>query len=395
MGLALGLIVGLTARADITLLGTCALPADMLDRSGFKTEVVDGIPHAQLGSFGSGIDYTGKDDLYLAVDDRGPRDGAAPFRVRFQTFRIRIAPDNPTALRVSVEHVATTLLCDEHRQPLWGHAGAFDAADQRQNKRLDPEGIRVTPKGTILISEEYGPFLDEYAMDGVRLRRFEMPAKFMIDRPSDDPAREMPPTNTKGRQPNRGLEGLAIAPGGRAAYAILQSPLLQDGAIAGDGTRTGVNCRVIRFDLEKNTTSEFVYQLTSPKSGVCEMLAIDDHRFLVLERDGKGGSEAKSRGLYLVDVRAASDVSAIERLPSAGLPAGVVPMSKRPFIDFMDPKFHLAGSGMPEKIEGVTFGPVLADGRRTLIVTTDNDFLPDQPSWFWVFVVDAKDLQPQ
>ena len=49
---------------------------------------------------------------------------------------------------------------------------------------------------------------------------------------------------------------------------------------------------------------------------------------------------------------------------------------------------------MPEKIEGLTFGPTLPDGRRTLIVTIDNDLMADKPSWFWVFAVDAKDLAP-
>jgi hypothetical protein len=40
---------------------------------------------------------------------------------------------------------------------------------------------------------------------------------------------------------------------------------------------------------------------------------------------------------------------------------------------------------MPEKIEGLALGPALADGRRTLVVTTDNDLKTENPSWFWVF----------
>jgi hypothetical protein len=40
---------------------------------------------------------------------------------------------------------------------------------------------------------------------------------------------------------------------------------------------------------------------------------------------------------------------------------------------------------MPEKIEGLTFGEVLPDGRRTLLVATDNDFESASDSLIWVF----------
>jgi len=47
---------------------------------------------------------------------------------------------------------------------------------------------------------------------------------------------------------------------------------------------------------------------------------------------------------------------------------------------------------MPEKIEGLAWGKDLSDGRHVLIVTTDNDLKPAQPSWFWVLAVDPSDL---
>jgi hypothetical protein len=43
---------------------------------------------------------------------------------------------------------------------------------------------------------------------------------------------------------------------------------------------------------------------------------------------------------------------------------------------------------MPEKIEGLSFGPALADGRRTLLVSTDNDLIPENPTLVWVFAQD-------
>ena len=40
---------------------------------------------------------------------------------------------------------------------------------------------------------------------------------------------------------------------------------------------------------------------------------------------------------------------------------------------------------MPEKIEGLSHGPRLADGRQTLVVASDNDFQADVPTLIWVF----------
>jgi hypothetical protein len=52
-------------------------------------------------------------------------------------------------------------------------------------------------------------------------------------------------------------------------------------------------------------------------------------------------------------------------------------------LDFLDPRLGLAGESFPEKLEGLTFGPRLLDGRDRLIVTSDNDFERDQPSCFF------------
>ena len=73
------------------------------------------------------------------------------------------------------------------------------------------------------------------------------------------------------------------------------------------------------------------------------------------------------------------------QLPHGELPKTIVPVQRREFLDFLDPRWKLAGDRMPEKIEGLTFGPTLPDGRRTLLISTDNDFESASPSFIWVF----------
>lgn len=392
-----GLSVTSVASAEITLLGVTSIPFDALDKSGLDNLIGDKIPHNRLGSFGSAIDYTGKDNLYIAADDRGPGDGSTAFRPRWQTFRILIdAAKAGSSDAVKVELVSTTLMTREDGQPLWGFTGGFNAREPRLGSRFDAEGVRVLGS-RIFISDEYGPWVDEFNMQGQRVQRFAIPDRFVNDHPSGEPDEELPPKASKGRLPNRGFEGLALSPDGRMLYAMLQSPLIQDGVLGSAGgeakaQRVGTNVRILGIDVATGATREYVYVMESAAHGINEILAVDNQHFIVLERDGKAGAKAKNRGLYLIDIAGATDVSRIDALPSTTLPAGVQPVRKKLLLDFMNPAFKLTGEQMPEKIEGLTFGPNLPDGRRTLIVTSDNDFREPQPSWFWVFALDAKDL---
>jgi len=66
-------------------------------------------------------------------------------------------------------------------------------------------------------------------------------------------------------------------------------------------------------------------------------------------------------------------------------------------LNLLDPAFGLAGASFPEKIEGLAFGPDLADGRHLLLVSADNDFVGTTPSRVFAFALDATllDYTPQ
>ncbi len=49
---------------------------------------------------------------------------------------------------------------------------------------------------------------------------------------------------------------------------------------------------------------------------MCELLMIDSHRAMVLERDSLAGPLAKQKSLYLIDLQGASDVSDLKSLPA-------------------------------------------------------------------------------
>lgn len=366
------------------LLGVATIAGDARDASGV-TDAPGGIPHDQLGSFGSGIDWMGRGDEYVACEDRGPLDGAVAWRCRVQRLRITIVPGGTGEDAVSVSLRSTTLLSDEAGAPLVGIASACEGSDQRAMPRFDPEGIRVLPDGGFWLCDEYGPWIDEFGADGRRRRRIEVPEEFRVASVSSDPTKELPPHNSRGRQANRGFEGLARSADGSTLWAMLQSPLIQDGALDARGKRVGTNIRVLEVSVATGATRELVYTLESPAHGVNEILAFDEGALLVLERDGRTGAPSRSIRVYRFDLSDATDVSGVASLPARGLPAGIRAGTKSLWLDMMDPRFGLSAPTMPEKIEGLTLGPRLADGRRTLIVTSDNDFKTTEATRIWVF----------
>ncbi len=116
-------------------------------------------------------------------------------------------------------------------------------------------------------------------------------------------------------------------------------------------------------------------------------MAIDDSQFLVIERDGLIGAEAKFKKIMKIDLTGATEIQNEGRLPADGLPDHIRPVSKQVFIDFLSPEHNLSAAQIPEKLEGLTFGQPLRDGRNTLIISSDNDFNADVPSLIYVFAL--------
>ena len=87
----------------------------------------------------------------------------------------------------------------------------------------------------------------------------------------------------------------------------------------------------------------------------------------------------------LISISDASDIRGVEKLPPNQLPEATKGVSKKVFIDLLDPRWNLAGQRMPEKIEGLAFGPDFPNGDRLLVVASDNDFVRDSPTELFVF----------
>ena len=384
-------VLAVAAPPRVERIATIVVPAHATDLSGLTDLIAGDVPHSRLGGFGSAIEYTGKDHTYLILPDRGPRDGGTAYQCRFHLATIAPASDNPARWEFTLSR--TVLLKDEQGRPFIGSSGAYRPSgnpDGRDDLRLDPEGVRIAPDGTIFISDEYGPHVLAFSPEGALLRRLPVPARYNPAVRDGLEEGELPPRNPKGRQPNRGFEGLALSPDGTTLLAFPQSPLIQDGGLDEANERIGRFIRVLHLPVSGHADPvEWVYPMKSAQFGTNELLHWSGQTYLAIERDNKEGDKAKAKRVIAADFSRATNVADRAELPSLKLPADIVPADVSTLIDLIDPAFGLntPAAPMPAKVEGLAAGPKLPDGRRVLIVTTDNDFKPDEPSYLWIFAV--------
>jgi hypothetical protein len=285
-------------------------------------------------------------------------------------------------------------------------SGRSDNFNPNQNSgfphdaRLDTEGIRASNDGTsVYISDEYGPYVYEFdRASGGRIRNFQLPGHLFVDHLYPVGQDEID-NNTSGRTANKGMEGLAITPDGTTLVGFMQAALLQDASEGGNAAKL---LRFVTIDLASGRwTHEYAYLLTDG-SGVSEVVALNDHEFLVDERDGKGlgdGSNAKYKELFKIDITGAVDVSNLD-----GTTAAMNAVPKSLFLDIVQVLVDngISKDQIPAKIEGVALGADVTLNNtvmHTLWVANDNDFLQDyngqmnsNPNQFFVFGFTDADL---
>ena len=420
------------AQAGIDLIAMGSLSGSTAgaytDLSGLTGTLESGLAANNLGGMGSALAWAGG-TTFLALPDRGPNatayaggsavDNTTSFIARFHTVQMALTPNavgSTFAYSLTPMLTGTTLLSSSTPLVYGSTAGlpsatpsintasknyfsgrsdnfAPGASTNPNNGRLDPEGIRVSRDGrSVFVSDEYGPYVYQFdRASGERIRTYTLPTTFAASNLSANSATEIS-SNTVGRVANKGMEGLAITPDGKTLVGFEQSPLIQDG---GDG---GQYNRIVT--IATGATKQFAYnnKIGTKTYNSSEILAVNDHKFLVLERDGKGlgdGSSAVMKQLRLVDISGAQDVSDLSGASS------LAPIARNSTL-FLDLKAALNAKGLssadiPAKLEGAAFGDdMVIDGqtRHTLWIANDNDFVPGVagPNTFFVFAFGDADL---
>jgi hypothetical protein len=223
---------------------------------------------------------------------------------------------------------------------------------------LDIESVRQDKNGNLWFGEEFGPFLVKTDASGTVQNVFRTPnvlglgANTWVQSPSNPI-----PTGANNLPGSGGFEGMALNASGTMLYTLLERPLTTDANQS--------RLLIQEFDLatEQFTGDWFGYKLDPLGTNIGDMTAIDDHRFLVIERNGGTGTAGTPfKKIFLIDS---------SQLDADGF------AKKTELVDLMniaDPD-DLNGDGSTTfSFPYVTIEDVLILDANTLLVVNDNNF---------------------
>jgi len=123
-------------------------------------------------------------------------------------------------------------------------------------------------------------------------------------------------------------------------------------------------------------------------NGLVELMALGSSDFLALERgiasEGNGRRQLIRIRLFRISLAGATDIAGLDSLAQA---SGVTPVAKHLVLDLADVKGLSPALGGLDNFEGMTFGPVLRDGSRSLLLVSDDNFSARQHTAFLLFRV--------
>ncbi|MBX7264607.1 esterase-like activity of phytase family protein [Micromonospora sp. Llam7] len=213
---------------------------------------------------------------------------------------------------------------------------------------FDVESIVKAADGTYWIGDEFGPYLLHFDRAG-RLLAAPVPLDGVVA--PETAARTGVPATLGG---SKGFEGLAASPDARRLYAMLE------GSVAGDPAG---HLRINEFDPRTGayTGKRYTYRLDAANLAIGDAIAIDRHRFLVIERDGGQGAGAVIKRLYVADKRDRNRDGLLDKTLLVDL------------MDIANPK-RLGGFGSTFTFPFQTIENVVILDDRTVAVLNDNNF---------------------
>lgn len=337
-----------------SLLGEIRWPHDQL----FAGTTVGGL---------SSIDYDAGSNLYYLVSDDRSTHGPA----RFYTARIEY--DAGGLHRVTVQSA----------QPLLSPTGRPYPSGRQPGPGIatpDAEALRVLPGGqSLLWSSEgdfargFGPQLLQSGTDGRWQREWPLP-----------PGLRLPASKSEGPRSNFTLEGLALSQDGRTLWLAMEAALRQDGPLPAAG-QAGGPVRITAYDMDTQQPVRQMAYLPDALptglwlqhraiNGISDVLADGPEHLLVLERSFAPPLRFGAR-IYRISTHAdaSSDTLGQTRL----VPGSYRPADKELLLDLAD-----AGLRSVDNLEGMSWGPRLPDGRRVLLLVSDNNFNPAEVTQF-------------
>ncbi len=242
-----------------------------------------------------------------------------------------------------------------------------------KDNTLDLESIRIADSNTILLTSEGAikanqkPSIFYVNAEGDYIRNFNLPNYF------SETGKQKPRNNGV-------FEGLTKDYSNEGFWVGMELPLKMDGSKP-KLFPTKSPIRITHFNDETGqATDQFVMQLEGitkipwkyfAVNGLTELIEYAPKKFLVLERAFSAGHGSLGNTVRIFDVNAGSATNTLEfeNLRKEKYKKA----TKQLLFDFKSVKKKLT-EGIIDNIEGMTFGPLLANGNRSLILISDNNF---------------------
>ncbi len=309
----------------------------------------------------SGIDYNPQTGQWIAISD--DRSQNAPSR--FYTLDLEYSSESLDS--VTIQHAVTLLAVDGAPYPAKAQGG--NVADI-ESARFDPLTGLIWYATEADVSLRLPPWVALTTLDGQFVTQPALPSMFALD-----------PEGIVGPRDNQGFEGLAFSADGNTVWLGLENGLMQDGPLATH--EHGATTRISNIDRSGHLLRQFAYELEpipveTPAyfdTGVSDILTVDDTHLLTLERttvqDAQGEYHNYIR-IFEIDIDGATDIKGRSWLDGEAF----VPASKHLVLD-------LGTTGVKlDNIEGMSWGPLLENGHRSLVLVSDNNFSPTEITEF-------------
>jgi hypothetical protein len=428
------------------LVGVARVPSNAIDQFGDTLGGIGSGMAMDLRSWHQNRDGSFGGTLYMLPDRGWNTQGTVDYRGRLHRFEVTLNPlfsGSTTSQNQLQLHYKSSVAF--HRFAGIQTTGLDPNAVQRAGLlfpdlpisspnghiSVDNEAVVHVGDGTVWVSDEYGPYVYHYGPEGTLLQVIRPPEAFIPMRRDasgklvENFSANSPPAGStlntgnpvSGRQNNQGFEGLAMSPDRKTLFILLQSALIQDLDATSAATirLTRRNTRLLAYDLRHlrpKLVGEYVVQLplfqdqttTTPAlltAAQSEMLALNDHQFLVLARDSSVGQTFPNtpgsvyRSIDLLDISDATNIAgtSYDAVSTPVAPKGILTGSVKPatyqkFLDINDNtqlnRFGLHngapndGNDLYEKWESMAVVPI--NDRRApndyfLFVGSDNDFI--------------------
>jgi len=277
-----------------TLLARAILASDAYQPgppSGAAVAPVNGVtppfPGQPIPGFSAVLDAGHGEFLGMPDNGYGTKANSADFLLRL--YRIR--PDFRTASGGSGTVDVRGFM--QLRDPDGKIPFALTRADRLlTGADFDLESVRRTKDGTFWFGEEFGPFLLHTDATG---RVLEAP----IPLPGVQSPQNPNLTGAPNLPASRGFEPLALSIDGKTLYPMLEGALIGDP----DRRRRIMHEFDVRAGAYTGRTWWYRTDAAFPNAVIGDMTALDEHRFLLIERDDFQGAEARQKKVYEIDIR--------------------------------------------------------------------------------------------